>query len=130
MPTFRSSSAEWEFRFVDGRGIPLRSLWCERDSAGKLLAGGIETPLRSAVTSPLPIPIHYPRVLPLWPIWSGFLLNTLFYAVALWLLICGPFSLRRLIRVRRGLCPKCTYPMGASDVCTECGKSLPKRAVA
>ncbi len=43
-------------------------------------------------------------------------------------LIWGPFSLRRFLRVRRGLCPTCAYPMGESAVCTECGRDVPKRA--
>ena len=68
------------------------------------------------------------RLLPLQPIWPGFAVNMTFYATFLWLLICGPFVLRRFIRVRRGLCPACAYPMGESDVCSECGKTLPKRA--
>ena len=41
-----------------------------------------------------------------------------------WLLIGGPFVLRRFVRVRRGLCPACAYPMGGSGVCSECGKAL------
>ena len=44
----------------------------------------------------------------------------------------GPFEIRRLTRrfsrIERGLCPKCGYPMGESAVCTECGKTLPRRA--
>ncbi len=67
------------------------------------------------------------RFLPLRPVWPGFAINTLFYAAILWLLIPGPFVLRRLIRQRRGLCPKCAYPMGESAVCTECGRELPQR---
>jgi hypothetical protein len=70
----------------------------------------------------------YSRALPLRPIWLGFAVNTIFYAAILWLLIPGPFALRRLIRRRRGLCPKCAYPMGDSEVCTECGRELPSRA--
>ncbi len=58
----------------------------------------------------------------------GFAVNTLLYATFLWLLIPGPFVLRRFIRVKRGLCPRCAYPMGESDVCSECGKALPQRA--
>ena len=58
------------------------------------------------------------------PIWLGFAVNTFFYATLLWL----PFVLRRFLRVRRGLCPKCAYPMGESAVCTECGESLAGRA--
>ena len=61
---------------------------------------------------------------------AGFAINTLFYATVLWLLIYGPISLRRFLRVRRGLCPKCAYPVGDSLVCTECGQALSRRAVA
>ncbi len=70
------------------------------------------------------------RIFPLRPLLPGFVFNTLFYAGILWLLLPGPFVLRRFLRVRRGLCPKCAYPMGESAVCTECGCELPKRAVA
>ena len=65
--------------------------------------------------------------LPHYPIWPGFPINTLFYAALLWLLIPGPFVLRRFLRVRHGLCPKCAYPIGESAVCTECGRELPQR---
>ncbi len=67
------------------------------------------------------------RVLPFGLIWPGFGINTLFYSIMLWLLIPGPFVLRRLIRRRRGLCPKCAYPMGESVVCSECVGELPNR---
>jgi len=63
--------------------------------------------------------------LPIRPLWPGFAVNTVFYATTLWLLACGPFVLRRFIRIRRGLCPACAYPMGPSEVCSECGKALP-----
>ncbi len=39
-------------------------------------------------------------------------------------------QLRRFLRLRRGLCPKCAYPMGEAAVCSECGCGLPKRATA
>ena len=67
------------------------------------------------------------RVLPFGLIWPGFTINTLVYSIMLWLLIAGPFVLRRVIRIRRGCCPKCAYPMGESAVCSECGQDLPKR---
>ena len=70
------------------------------------------------------------RLIPYEPLWGGLVINTLFYAAVLWLLICGPFALRRFLRVRRGLCPKCAYPTGESSVCTECGGALAKHAVA
>jgi hypothetical protein len=61
------------------------------------------------------------RQIPLRPIWPGFAVNTLFYAGVLWVLFCGPFALRRMIRRRRGRCAACAYPIGQSPVCTECG---------
>jgi hypothetical protein len=72
----------------------------------------------------------YRQSLPTRPLWPGFAVNTLFYAAFLCLMICGPFVLRRFSRIRRDLCPKCGYPIGDSPSCTECGKPLPRRAVA
>ena len=66
-------------------------------------------------------------IIPYELLWPGFAVNTLFYATILWLVIPGPFVLTRFLRVRRGLCPLCKYPIGVSAVCTECGKDLPKR---
>ena len=67
---------------------------------------------------------------PLLPVWPGFAVNTLLYAVVvvvLWLAVRAGyvFVFRYLTRSRRGLCPKCAYPMGESAVCSECGKTLP-----
>jgi hypothetical protein len=47
-----------------------------------------------------------------------------FYAAILWLLFAAPFALRRRRRIKRGLCPKCAYPVGESPVCTECGAAV------
>ena len=62
--------------------------------------------------------------LPLMPTWPGFAVNTIFYSAFLCLLICGPFGLRRIIRVKRGLCPACGYDLrhGEHDACPECGR--------
>jgi hypothetical protein len=38
---------------------------------------------------------------PLIPIWPGFAVNTIFYGAMLWLLIRGPFILRRRLRMKR-----------------------------
>ena len=64
------------------------------------------------------------HVVPLGPIWPGFAINTVFYAAVLWLLFAAPFALRRRRRIKRGLCPKCAYPVGTSDTCTECGAGV------
>ena len=68
------------------------------------------------------------RMIPLRPIWPGFAINTVFYAAILWLLFAAPFALRRRIRIKRGLCPACAYPVGESELCTECGKPLTGRS--
>ena len=63
----------------------------------------------------------YRRLLPFWPVWPGFAINTVFYGSILWLLRAGLAALRRRRRIKRGLCPACAYPVGDSEVCTECG---------
>ncbi len=57
------------------------------------------------------------------PIVLGFIVNTIVYAAILWLIIPGPFALRRLIRRRRGLCPACGYDLRHVEhgACPECG---------
>ena len=63
------------------------------------------------------------RLLPLRPIWPGFAINTLFYAVLLCLFTLGPVTTRRLIRRKRGLCIKCGYDLRhvEHEACPECG---------
>ena len=134
-PEHKARKQMREIRTIDGRGWPAISMWCEHErwywgpgpEETIPLQGGIETGLpdweRFRLSS-----LQLKRVLPLRPTWPGFAINTLFYAMVLWSLIRGPFALRRFLRLRRGLCPKCAYPMGESSVCTECGGSLPKRA--
>jgi hypothetical protein len=69
-------------------------------------------------------------LLPLRPVWPGFAVNAAVYGAALWVLAVAVVGLRRFGRVRRRRCPACGYPIGEAAVCTECGKPLPKRAVA
>ena len=115
LPQYVSRTELYESRFADAWGWPLLSMWHQTDKAfspQKTIRAGV--PVAG-------------RILPLRPLWPGFAVNTLLYATLLWLLIPGPLDLRRFLRLRRGLCPKCAYPMGESDVCTECGGLLPKR---
>ncbi|MCC6906310.1 MAG: hypothetical protein IT430_00085 [Phycisphaerales bacterium] len=64
--------------------------------------------------------------LPLYPMWSGFALNTLFYAIILEVAFRMPVASRRWLRARCSLCPACAYPRGTSPVCTECGQPHPR----
>ena len=107
-------------QFLGQWGWPLRGLESEQNWS--------ETNgLLGSMSMPKPIARENGPLL-IRPAWPGFAINTIFYAALLWLLIPGPFALRRFLRVKRGLCPKCAYPMGESSVCTECGAELPKRA--
>ena len=55
------------------------------------------------------------------PIWTGFAINTIFYAVILWLPFTA-FKLRRYLRAKRGRCIKCGYDLReTSGGCPECG---------
>src|SRR5262245_1693379 len=63
-------------------------------------------------------------VLPCAMIWPGFAFNTGFYATILWLMWATPFAIRRSLRIKRGLCPTCAYPIGRSPSCTECGAAV------
>ncbi len=79
---------------------------------------------------PVELSTHYGAVgtqmrnhLPIRPSWSGFAVNTLFYALILWLAVCGSFALRRLMRQRRRLCLACGYDLrhAEHEACPECG---------
>jgi hypothetical protein len=121
-------------------GWPLRALWCMDTSEPTVHVPGESTPTGVQLSRPRTvggIPLKpwasgvWPawRALPYQPIWPGFAINTVFYAAILWALFAAPFALRRRRRMRRGLCPACAYPVGASPVCTECGKPLRDKSV-
>jgi hypothetical protein len=108
--------AEWEHKFETGDGLQTQAQNPQITTTGFLL-----------LADRLGLPSFYsqlPRLLPLRPIWPGFAINTLFYAAILWLLFAAPFALRRMRRIKRGLCPACAYPVGTSAVCTECGEPV------
>ena len=60
------------------------------------------------------------RVLPRGVIASGMVIDLLFWSIP-GLTIIGLFLIRRISRRRRSCCPACGYPIGTSDVCSECG---------
>lgn len=64
--------------------------------------------------------------LPTSPMPLGFAVNSLLFAAipAAPVFLLGP--IRRALRLRAGLCPRCKYPIGPSPVCTECGHALRK----
>ncbi len=107
-------------------GLPLVAMRSKREVP--TISLGSQVSVGYVATVSPPVRYRDPSPPPLQPVWLGFSVNTLLYAGILWLL--GPFAFRRFLRVRRGLCPKCAYPMGESSVCTECGGALAKGRVA
>ncbi len=107
-------------------GVPAKALSYDSYVHHEREGGPISTTrlLEHAIPAP---PGKQRLAFPARPIWPAFIANTLFYAAFLWILIPGPFAIRRFLRLWRGLCPKCAYPMGDSAVCTECGEDLPTR---
>ncbi len=92
-----------------------------------MIKSGLSAPSLAFVPEGLMDLVKFP-MLPLRPIWSGFAINTLFYATILWLVIPGPFALRRHLRRKRGLCVVCGYDLrhAEHDACPECGGLLPQ----
>lgn len=65
--------------------------------------------------------------LPLLPLWPGFLINTLFYALLLFGAWRVPGVVRRTLRRRRGRCIACGYDRDGLDpdaACPECGAGV------
>lgn len=58
--------------------------------------------------------------MPVW--WPGMLINWLFYAVVILVILRGPAALRRFNRRRRHRCLMCGYPLGEASRCSECGQ--------
>ncbi|MGH7130850.1 MAG: hypothetical protein ACREJO_02765, partial [Phycisphaerales bacterium] len=63
------------------------------------------------------------RALPLTPLWSGFAVNTVVYAVLWSVALVGFAAWRRSRRKRKGACEKCGYDLSGQTQsgCPECG---------
>lgn len=66
---------------------------------------------------------------PYHPLWWGLIVNVIVWAAGLWSVAFAASALRRRISLRRGVCPNCKYPIGVSEVCTECGAELAEWAI-
>ena len=133
----QSTTIEWEFQHVISAGLPWRCLFSDRHcmanpwfkSQRKLLWHS-QSFFDGVVVPPFLHEMKQSdrRVFPTRPIWPGFVINTTMYTVIIWLLLKAPFAIRGWRRIKRALCPKCAYPIGASDTCTECGRPVKRKA--
>ncbi len=110
-PEWEARSVPFESRLADARGWPLPSLYSVTEralSANKSVHGGFAI---------------FDSILPLRPLRSGFLLDSLLFAFVA-ALLCAPLTIRRFRRLWQYRCVKCGYPIGQSRRCTECGHVL------
>lgn len=101
-----------------GTGWPFRAFWCSL--SGETAAGAM----------PIPPTADYPyadRALPYLPIWPGLALDSVIWGAVAIAGVSASRLTRCALRRRRGLCPACAYPVGASPVCTECGAAVTPR---
>ncbi len=79
--------------------------------------GGLELPAHGGVENTATF-----RALPYRPIWSGLAVNTVFYAVLIFVVVSYVQGLRRLRRFHRGRCPRCGYDLAHDYAagCPEC----------
>ncbi len=61
------------------------------------------------------------------PLWGIFIIAPIAFIGGI--VIAAILIPRRNGRIKRGLCPKCAYPVGTNQVCTECGAAVPGRRV-
>lgn len=113
-PACALSYERWECRderFTPAERAHLRSVW----------RAGIPLPWGGS-------PDEGPwRRLPVRPRWGGLALDVLLFGLVPWAAFCGWRDLRRVQRHRRGRCEGCGYPVGVSDLCTECGAPVRPR---
>lgn len=115
-------------------GVPFRALgFSMRTDYATEVQNGTRTftprfPVRAGVDASGLTPYTTPRpalVFPLAPLWPGFALNTLVWALILFACHPGTRMLRRSLRRRRGRCPRCAYDrrgLAPHAPCPECGE--------
>lgn len=109
----------------DARGWPMLSMWCEVDES---LVGGVDVRGGIAVNSVAAATPGSARVLPLWPIWRGFAVDTAVFAGGWGVGIPAALFCRGVVRRRQGRCAACGYDWrgGFAGPCPECGAGASK----
>jgi hypothetical protein len=106
-------------------GWPMRAGWYESHRSVNNRRVGASSGSMSAQVgfgNPAAFSVLFDRALPTRVLWPGFIINSLLFGLVLWLLLVANPILRQRARLRRGLCPACSYPIGASAICSECGR--------
>lgn len=64
------------------------------------------------------------HVLPVMPMWPGFVACVAFWSGAIWVVWNGPQVVRSMLRRRGGRCVRCAYDVRGLQICSECGTSV------
>ena len=107
---------------ADGWPLPALSAearWQSYDALGMSpVIGGVRVGPRNVV------PRDGVRILPLQPIWSGLIINTVLF-VSLWFTLFSLRDIRSRLRRRRGQCVRCGYQLLPDQTqCSECGERV------
>ena len=127
-PSFERINAGWPFRSLIGETWLHGSQWIDPQTGVYQLEHQ-----GSLVRVKRLFALQFSRpyvLLPIRPIWKGFVANTLIYALILWVL--APYLHALSVKIitmcrqhfhKRGLCIKCGYDLRATEheVCPECG---------
>ena len=117
-------SVEWE-GCEHCTGWPLPAAWYSiRDMGRQRFEPVGAIPLPIVKTASGMMDVYSVRGLPYRPIWPGLAINSVFWGAIAFGVVNAYGRTRRTLRRRRGLCPACAYPVGASPVCTECGAAV------
>jgi hypothetical protein len=116
-------------------GFPCRAMYWNWDSGVYVGNTRLGEPFNRAIALPQrPIPpgsrnLDEVRALPTAIIPIGFVMNTLVYAAALWLLFFGAGTVKRSLRRHRNRCPACGYDLRGTqhEQCPECGGAITGR---
>lgn len=118
---FTEGSTRMEMQWADARGWPCYSLSCKGVSVDSgSLSDGILLASNPWMRGGI---VTQPRVLPLSPLLPGFIINLLFYWVALGAMVIGISKTRKSYRTRRSRCIACGYQLTSGQSrCPECGQ--------
>ncbi len=123
--SFSISASPYEYRWVEARGWPRHALQCNggvdyiSGSPRAFINSGIRIGPGWAGTGPF----ARDRILPIRPVWGGFITNTLTYACGAFLLLVGIRRTRSIRRYRRLRCVACAHQLVEGQIaCPECGR--------
>jgi hypothetical protein len=104
-------------------GWPMKAMTCSVHWQTQIANADIIYRVEGGVQLPRDAEFN-PRALPLTPLWMGFIVNTILFAV-LWLFVVWVAGAARArSRKRRNCCSQCGYPrtgLPAGSACPECG---------